>query len=302
MLDEDVVAPRQAIVGPLSLGTLILLVLLIGFLTSMISLGVWSAGGLSLEEMQGSGELNMSDRLIMRVGLIINHIGMFLLPAIAYAWYYFRAESKTFLKLDQAGSGSSYFIWGIIILVSYPFLAGLTQFNTSLPLPEWMTNSQDDSFAILGNALTMESPLELLMNIMLVGVAAAVGEELIFRGIVQQQLQRLWDNPHLGVIAAAAIFGGIHMQAERFLPLMFLGLVLGYSFYYTRSLWVPIVLHFINNTVQVGILYITNQEGIPTIDEVPDLPIAAVIISFVLTLGLAYKASLMSNIADESRP
>lgn len=92
------------------------------------------------------------------------------------------------------------------------------------------------------------------------------------------------------------------MQAERLLPLMFLGLLLGYSYHYTKSLWVPIVLHFLNNTMQVTALYISGMNGKPDIDEVPELPIIAVVISFLITLGIAYKASQSRSDLNESRP
>ena len=285
-----------------SLWMLLLLVFVLGFVASLLSLGIWSMGGLSLESIQGDDNLSYNQRMIMRIGLIINHAGMFLLPGLVFCFIYYRDHIAQQLQLKTKGKLEEYLWWGLAIFCSYPFIAGMTKFNMSLPLPEWMKSAQDDTFVLLGNTLTMENPIEFLMNIVLVGVFAAVGEELIFRGILQRYFQRLWNhNPHIGVIAASVLFGGIHMQAERFLPLMILGLILGYAYHYSRSLWVPIILHFVNNSIQVVLLYASTEAEVPEIDGVPDIPIVLVIVSFLLTLGIAYKASLLSPILDEPR-
>jgi len=302
MLEEHMETEFKVALQPRRLAALFLLIIAVGAVTSLLSLGLWEVGGLSLSDIQSGIDLSLSERMIMRAGLIINHAGMFLLPGIIFAYIYHKRNLSSVLWLNNRGGISGYVLWGLAILCSYPFIAGVTQFNMSLDFPEWMNNAQDDSFALLSNALTMESPLEFLANVLLVGVMAAVGEELIFRGILQRHLQSLWSNPHMGIIVASIIFGGIHMQAERLLPLMFLGLLLGYSYHYTKSLWVPIVLHFLNNTMQVTALYISGMNGKPDIDEVPELPIIAVVISFLITLGIAYKASQSRSDLNESRP
>jgi hypothetical protein len=59
---------------------------------------------------------------------------------------------------------------------------------------------------------------------------------------------------------AAFIFSAIHLQFEGFLPRMVLGAVLGYLYYWTGNLWVPIIAHAFNNGVQVILIYVTGMD------------------------------------------
>jgi membrane protease YdiL (CAAX protease family) len=56
------------------------------------------------------------------------------------------------------------------------------------------------------------------------------------------------------------------MQFEGFLPRMTLGVVLGYLYYWTGNLWVPIIAHAFNNGVQVALIYFTGMD-ISQVDE-----------------------------------
>jgi hypothetical protein len=72
-------------------------------------------------------------------------------------------------------------------------------------------------------------------------------------------------NPHVAIILSAAIFSFIHFQFYGFLPRMFLGILLGYMFYITGSLWTSILMHFLNNGAAV-VLYYLNNKGTISID------------------------------------
>ena len=78
----------------------------------------------------------------------------------------------------------------------------------------------------------------------------------MFRGIIQQQIGRLLKNEHVVVWVSAAIFSAIHMQFQGFFARMLLGSLLGYMFVWTKSLWVPMVLHLLNNGLQVIGIYV----------------------------------------------
>lgn len=93
------------------------------------------------------------------------------------------------------------------------------------------------------------------------------------------------------------------MQFERLLPLSFLGLIMGYSFYYTKSLWTPIILHFLNNGLQVMAYYVAINKGeLPEIDNIPSVSLSIVLASLFLTAGLAYISVKASQSDYEPRP
>lgn len=283
-----------------SLLILLGLILGCGIVFNLITLGIWYIGGLDMAEIQSDTPLSEMKRMLLRTGLSINHIGMFLIPGTIWCSIYFKKSFKSFLRLDTPPSNNVY-LWALLILCSYPLIANLTLFNMSIPLPEWMTASNESNMELMGQTLLMENWIDLLMNLFLVAVLAALGEELIFRGIIQRTLTLNWRNPHLAIWVTALIFGLFHMQFERVLPLAFLGLVLGYAYYYTGSLWTVIILHFLNNGLQVILLYLSNESGIPEIDNVPDIPFAVTLSSIVITLLLFYILTRNSNSVDEIR-
>jgi hypothetical protein len=83
-----------------------------------------------------------------------------------------------------------------------------------------------------------------------------LGEEVLFRGIIQTDLQNLLGKQK-GLLLAAYLFGIMHLTWRSVPELLFAflsGYLLGYIFNKTGSLIMPISLHGINNTMLVGIL------------------------------------------------
>jgi membrane protease YdiL (CAAX protease family) len=227
---------------------------------------------------------------------------MFTGAALLFSWIYYKSEWGSYFTLDKEPKLKALALWGMLILSSYPFLGGLAKWNEMIPFPEWMLSNQDSTFEIMGIALTMESFYEVFQGIILVGLMAGLGEELVFRGIVQKNLNQVFSSPHAAIWIAALIFGGFHMQAERFLPLSFLGLLLGYSYYYTKTLLVPILLHLLNNSVQILSLYILKLDPTEELTGSEDIPMIAIICSGLLTFALFYYLGPRQALADESRP
>lgn len=101
----------------------------------------------------------------------------------------------------------------------------------------------------------------LLYVIFLIGVIPGVCEELVFRGVFQKIFTKAFTNKHAGVWAAAFVFSFAHFQFYGFLPRFILGAVLGYLYMYSRTLWVPILAHAVNNSLGVLFAYFNLDEG-----------------------------------------
>ena len=97
-----------------------------------------------------------------------------------------------------------------------------------------------------------------------IALIPAVGEELTFRGVLQQGLTRRM-NPHVAILLSSAIFSFIHFQFYGFLPRLFLGMLLGYMFYTSGALWTSMLMHFLNNGFAVVVYYLNNK-GIIDVD------------------------------------
>lgn len=211
--------------------------------------------------MKGLTEISgVDDRFNIRVIAGMNQLFTFLFPALIVAILVARHHWKSFLGLANIPS-LKVLSWGIaFILVAYPLAQFVYWINMLIPLPGWMMEMEDSANRAIQFILLTNDPLELLQNIVLIGVLPALGEELLFRGIIQQQLTKLMKNPVMGIWVSALIFSTIHMQFQGFLPRVLLGGILGYLFYWSRSLWVPIVAHFVNNVFQVILQFFFKEE------------------------------------------
>ena len=279
-MDNRTVTRQLAVVFALMIG--------VGMIGGLLAFGIWSLADTPVDQISGDGEVALKDRMILRLGIFANHLMMFLVPAIIVGLMYHRDSLYRFFQIDRFPQFKDIFWWGVVLMVSYPIVAWLTIINESLNLPEFLVSSQDDSFQLLGAVLKMENVGELIMNLVVVALGAAVGEELLFRGVIQTKLLKVIRNPHLAIFIASLLFGSIHMQFGRLLPLTFLGLILGYSFYYSKNLFVPVILHLLNNAVQVVALYFSDDFDVSDIESVPEIPFWAVAGSLILAAGIVY--------------
>ncbi len=144
-----------------------------------------------------------------------------------------------------------------IVFVALLFVSAfLIKFNAALPLPESIKNlSSSANQALMENFLVMKNVNQLLINLLVIGLAPALFEEIFFRGTLQRLLIHFFGNAHIGVITGSIIFAAIHLNVLQFIPMLFLALVLGYVCHYTKSIWPGIILHFLNNGVAVLMNY-----------------------------------------------
>lgn len=98
------------------------------------------------------------------------------------------------------------------------------------------------------------SLLNALVVIGLVTVIAPLGEELFFRGFFYGAL-RNWRGPVIAAILSGGVFGGVHVGSSPIgylVPLAFFGIGLCLLYEWTGSLYPPIALHALNNSIALG--------------------------------------------------
>ena len=100
----------------------------------------------------------------------------------------------------------------------------------------------------------------LLVAFLVIAVLPGIGEELVFRGLLQNKLLALTRNPHVAIWVSAALFSAVHFQFYGFLPRMLLGAVFGYLYVWSGNLWVPILAHFVNNAFTLLMVYLYQQK------------------------------------------
>lgn len=91
---------------------------------------------------------------------------------------------------------------------------------------------------------------------MLLILVAPFAEELFFRGFLYQAFRNSFGVLP-GALLSAAIFGAIHLEFFKLVQLAILGVILALLFEKTGSLWSPIILHAVNNTL--AYIYLLSQ-------------------------------------------
>lgn len=95
-----------------------------------------------------------------------------------------------------------------------------------------------------------------LLVLVVVAIVPAIGEELLFRGLIQKYLHKIWKNPHVAIWVTAMFFSAFHMQFYGFVPRMVLGAFFGYLLYFSGNLWYAVFAHFINNGFTLLMIYL----------------------------------------------
>ena len=101
----------------------------------------------------------------------------------------------------------------------------------------------------------MKKPADLVLPVILVGALPAIGEELFFRGILQKLFIQIFKSAWPGIIFTGFLFSAIHMQFMGFLPRMALGIILGALYWYSGSIYISMLGHFVFNTINILLIY-----------------------------------------------
>jgi uncharacterized protein len=223
------------------------------------------------------------------------HVFTYLIPPLLY-WYYI--ERKTWRNFQIRPQLPAY-VWGLVllvVLVSMPFNSLIIDWNGDMTFPEalqgletWMRDKEDQLAELTTYLTRFDSPPQLVIALLVIGILPAMGEEVLFRGVIQRKLAEEWVNMHVAIWVAAALFSAIHVQFYGFFPRMLLGALFGYLYYWTGSLWVAIFAHFVNNGFMVVMLYLYHR-GISDInvEDNESVPFTAVLASLMVTAGLLY--------------
>ena len=132
-----------------------------------------------------------------------------------------------------------------------PFVGILLEWNMMIPFPDWLMKFDVNSEAIVIAFLQMDTVWDLFYTILVIAIVPAIGEELLFRGYLQQKFGNWLRNPHIAILTTALLFSAIHFHFQGMVPRFILGVLLGYLFYWSNSLWLPILGHFVNNAQAV---------------------------------------------------
>ena len=241
---KGIYATRPAIIQLL----ILLLFLLAGaVLSSIISTGLLLAThGLQADITQ--------DANLMRLIQFISAICTFLL---AMAWIC-SDNPRHYLSVKKITDGRIWILTLVCMFLFSPVINLLGLLNNQMELPafmapieEWMRAQETLAEQLTTILLSSDSVWVILANLIVIAVTAGITEEFLFRGALQRVIGKWTSNPHTIIWVAAILFSAFHLQFYGFLPRMILGAYFGYLLYWSKSIWIPVFAHFVNNAFAV---------------------------------------------------
>ena len=269
---------------------LFLQLLLIVFISMLFSLLI-SAGIMAL--------FDSNNMVVMKSVQGIVQIFTFMLPAIFFLKIN-KVEIKSFLGFDVKLPWKITLLSFLLFAAVIPMVDWLMIVNDGFVFPEWMSgfearmqSMQKMNEELIIKFLSVNNIGALLFNIFIIALIPAIGEELIFRGVLQKLLVNKMRSAHLAIIITSVIFSALHFEFYAFLPRIILGMVLGYTFYYTGNIIIPMLIHFINNAVSVVTYYyhfnyINNGEPLDTLNTSSYSNIYYALISLAVSAVILY--------------
>ena len=191
---------------------------------------------------------------ISKLVQVIGAIGIFFIPAFFLGWT-FDGNPARYLGLKRKTNVASILLVAFTILAAFPLVNWLGEVNSHLSLPSflsgverWIKEMEERLAGVQEELLRSTKFSDVLFNVFMIGLLPAIGEELLFRGVVLRLFRELVSNVHVAVWLTAILFSAFHMQFYGFLPRMVLGAFLGYLAVWSGSLWLSMCAHFVNNT------------------------------------------------------
>jgi len=126
-----------------------------------------------------------------------------------------------------------------------------------------------------------------------IAVSAGICEEILFRGFVQNGLQRNW-SPMAAVAVAGILFGISHLDPWRIPFAIVFGITAGYLFLRTNSLYTTMTFHIMTNSIS-PILDFINAPVPVSLSEAPWIAISIISVVLTISLLLACKSPLVGE-------
>jgi uncharacterized protein len=236
----------------------------------------------------------------LRYLLIMEQVCFFIVPSL-YLIKQMTVPPGNIRPYFPVPSGKDVALVILLAFCLFPVTWLTGELNSGMHLPEslsgiekWMIAKENEANNVLERISAADTFWVMMLNLIIIAFLPAIGEEMIFRGIFQRIFQRLFRNDNVGIWFIAFIFSAIHLQFFGFVPRFILGLVFGYLYYWSGTLWLPMIAHFINNAVPVVRVYL---EGWNSVTAHPETALgiqllilpAPVVIAGMILLYFRYK-------------
>jgi membrane protease YdiL (CAAX protease family) len=250
--------------------------------------------GVDLQEIGPIIEQDIPDLEKQHYLLLVQSLApliQFILLPVVYIFFYQKILINDVFTF-KTSKPATFFILSLMLYFTFlPVLEYLIKWNQSWHLPAAFAEVERSMIAMENQAkeltellIKYDSNWEFLKVLIVVAVLPAIGEELFFRGLLQNELKYFFKNTHVAVWVSAFVFSFIHFQFFGFIPRMALGLMFGYAYVWSGNILVPIGLHFLNNAATL-ILMNTFREKYEQMESGPVESVSMLSVAFFTVLS-----------------
>ena len=206
----------------------------------------------------------------------------------------FERKSVVNLFRNKSAYSNSLLLSGLLIVVFMVPNSLFIEWNANVTMPDflkdfeaWAREKEDVATALTNYLTTFSSTSQFLFAFFVIAVLPGIGEELVFRGMLQPELKRATGNMHVAIWISAIMFSAIHLQFFGFIPRMLLGVLFGYLYFWSGNILVPMFAHFVNNGFSLIMLYLY-QTGNTTlnIDSTESAALLMAVLFTIITFGI----------------
>lgn len=222
-------------------------------------------------------------------------IGLFIVPCFVFLKLA-QEDSLEFFKMKFFPALISLLIVFGIMIVVQPLVELTGKWNAAFPFPEafgiadWIKQAEEQGAVVTKAFLKADTIGVFLLNVFIMAFLPALGEEIFFRGMIQQYMTKAVKNVYIAIVITAIIFSAFHFQFMGFLPRMLLGIILGCIFVWSKNIWLSVFAHFLNNGAAVTLDYLNQRNVISEeqLESVASDNVLVVVLSLILLSGLMF--------------
>jgi membrane protease YdiL (CAAX protease family) len=205
----------------------------------------------------------------LRLMTMAGQILFILLPALLFAKWIYSDVGKIIRIRKPDLKELGLFITGIVILTPLlqAFLYIQNYYLDFFAKNSSFINSVKSFFDSLnemvektyGNLLSASNIFEFALVVIVVAIVPALSEETMFRGFIQRSFELRYKK-YYGAIITAIFFSLYHFNPYGLIPLFILGAFFGFAAYKSKTLLIPMFLHFLNNFSAVSLYHIIGDD------------------------------------------
>jgi len=233
-----------------------------------------------------------------RISQAVGTFFMFAAPVLIFGYVINRRRPVQYIGFNRVISGKQVFYTVLIFMAALMVGAALNLVNSIIPLTQhaetYVKNLENEYMKETSAMLDLKDTKGYLLSMLMLVLLPSIFEEVFFRGCLQKVVVGLTRNAFWGILITSILFSAVHLSYYGFISRIFLGLTLGYLYYYSKNIWPCILLHFLNNGFIITMAYVAVGRGKTMTDALTDNDITGKMAIYnTLFAGLIFGVALI---------